>query len=57
MLQTMPHLNDDKTEQKECRIKPAVSIGGTDSPQTEELPIQVAIPYILGTSDPIVAMG
>jgi len=57
MLQTMPHLNDDKTQQKECRIKPAASIGGTDSPQTEELPIQVAIPYILGTSDPIVAMG
>ena len=55
----MPHLQDD-TAQKKHRKDNIVGSGfGINSPlsRTEELPIQVATPNFLSSSDPVVAMA
>lgn len=55
----MPHLQDD-TAQKKHRKHNIVGSGfGINSPlsRTEELPIQVATPNFLSSSDPVVAMA
>jgi hypothetical protein len=58
MLLTMPHLQDD-TAQEQHRKETIAGANGIDSTSSaaEELPIQVARPNFLGTSDPVVAMA
>jgi hypothetical protein len=59
MLQTMPHLQDDTAQEnhRKATIVGSVNVIGSSSSQIEELPIQVATPNFLCTSDPVVAMA
>ena len=54
----MPHLQDDTAQEKLRKETLVGSVIGIDSSTSriEELPIQVAKPNFLGTSDPVVAM-
>lgn len=58
VLLTMPHLQDDTAQEKLRKETILGSVIGIDSSTSriEELPIQVAKPNFLGTSDPVVAM-
>ena len=55
----MPHLQDDTAQEtyREATIVGSVNVIDSSSSQTEELPIQVAAPNFLCTSDPDVAMA
>ena len=59
MQQKMPHLQDDMAEERSRNQNGNGSMSGTDSSSSlmEELPIQVASPNFLATSDPVVAMA
>ena len=54
----MPHLQDDTAQEKLRKETLVGSVIGIDSSTSriEELPIQVAKPNFLGTSDPVVAI-
>lgn len=55
----MPHLQDDTAQEthRKATIFGSVNVIDSSSSQTEELPIQVAAPNFLCTSDPDVAMA